>query len=148
MPAKKHNNCIQCCTSLNDALNMAWHQKQTTITETTVLTTASLLTGPVFLGGTTGALWEKQQMFTNHLHKMDVKRRCDADMQLTAANGNNIVVVVVVIYLDDLRRQLAAAAFILRAALTINQTVPLVRLLHKFLTLLYGPDGERGSHIK
>lgn len=92
---------------------------------------------------------EKQQMFTNHLNNIDAKCRCDADMQLTAANGNDIVVVIVVIYLNDLRRQLSAApAFILRAALAINQTVPLVRLLYQFLTLLYGPDGEQASHIK
>lgn len=80
---------------------------------------------------------------------MGVKCCCDADTQLTAANGDNIVIVVVVIYLNDLRRQLAAAhAFILRAALPINQTVPLVCFLDQFLTLLYGPDGEQASHTK
>lgn len=68
---------------------------------------------------------------------------------LTAANGNDVVIVVVVINLDDLGRQLATThAFILRAALAINQTVPLVSLLHQFLTLLYGPDEVQASHIK
>lgn len=70
-------------------------------------------------------------------------------MQLTAANGDDVVIVVVVIYLDDLRRQLAAAhAFILRAALPIDQTIPLVGLLHQFLTLLYGPEKQQASHMK
>lgn len=69
-------------------------------------------------------------------------------MQLTTADGNDVVVVVV-IYLDDLRGQLAAAhAFVLGAALAINQTVPLVGLLHQFLTLLYGPGGEQADPME
>lgn len=67
--------------------------------------------------------------------------------QLTTADGNDVVVVVV-IYLNDLRGQLAAAhALVLGAALAINQTIPLVSLLHQLLTLQYGPeDGASRSH--
>lgn len=72
----------------------------------------------------------------------------DELVQLTTTNSDDIVVILLVIDLDDLGGQRASfLAILLRAALLVNETVPLVSCLHQFLTLLYGPEEEWGGGL-
>lgn len=67
---------------------------------------------------------------------------------LTTANSDDIIIVIIV-YLNDLRgQQASSASFILRAALTVNKTIPVVCCLHQFLTLEYGPEEEWGDRCE
>lgn len=70
----------------------------------------------------------------------------DELVQLTTTNSDDIIIIVIlVIYLDDLGGQRASfLPIFLRAALLVNETIPLVSCLHQFLTLLYGPEEECG----